>query len=244
MIEEVVVPSAHYADGVRATVLVPPGEGPFPVLFLLHGSEDDATTWVARTKVEEKADGVIVVMPDAKGRSFYLDSPGKGAWQRFFLDELLPWVDARYPVAARCVAGSSMGGYGALRLGWTAPERFVAVASMSGAVEFGEPEGSRSPMIRAWTRDLFGRKWRDPYRDARLLPLLHARLRDGRYDGPALRLDVGLGDFLLASNRRFHRTLEELGVPHTYVEPPGGHDWAYWDARVGEVIGFCRERVG
>src|SRR4051794_35556440 len=45
-----------------------------PVLYLLHGLSDDATTWVRRTSIERYvADlGLAVVMPQV-GRSFYVD---------------------------------------------------------------------------------------------------------------------------------------------------------------------------
>lgn len=249
VVEHHVVPSAHYAGGVPVSVLLPAGyaasEGRHAVLYLLHGSEDDAGTWLAKTRVEDKVGDLVVVMPDAMGRSFYLDSPGKGAWQSFFVDELLPWVDARYRTVAaregRCVAGNSMGGYGALRLGWVAPERFAAVASMSGAVSWGEDAAWRDHgWVSRVARDLYGDEAREAYARDALRPLLRARVGEGGYDGPALYLDVGRGDFLRDDNRAFHAELEAMGVPHAWAEAPGGHDWRYWDARVGDIVAFCK----
>ena len=61
---------------------------------------------------------------------------------------------------------------------------------------------------------------------------------------PALRIDCGLGDFLLQDNRRFHQHLEKLGIPHEYAEYPGEHNWAYWDTHVQEAIAFFARALG
>jgi S-formylglutathione hydrolase FrmB len=59
-----------------AYVLLPEtGDGPFPVLYLLHGLSDNHTIWLRRTSIERYVAslGVIVVMPDG-GRGFYTDA--------------------------------------------------------------------------------------------------------------------------------------------------------------------------
>ena len=61
---------------------------------------------------------------------------------------------------------------------------------------------------------------------------------------PALRFDCGLDDALLEENRAFHDHLERVGVEHSYVEFPGGHDWDYNDARLGEALEFHWEILG
>lgn len=142
----------------------------------------------------------------------------------------LPWVDARYGVRERCVAGASMGGYGALRMAWRAPERFVAAAGMSSAVFWGDPDALRVDWVRRMADHVYPG---DPARfvqDA-LLPMARP--------GPRVRLDCGRDDFLLDDNRRFVAALRAKGVPFSYEEPPGGHDWGYWDARLDEVVQFC-----
>ena len=48
----------------------------------------------------------------------------------------------------------------------------------------------------------------------------------------------GTEDALLDGNRRFHRHLEALAIPHEYAEFPGGHTWAYWEQRVQEALTF------
>jgi len=86
---------------------------------------------------------VIVVMPDCftrYGGSQYLNSTATGRYQDHLVQELVPYVDARYRTLPgrdhRGVVGKSSGGYGALVLGLQHPEVFGAVASHSGDVVF------------------------------------------------------------------------------------------------------------
>ena len=40
--------------------------------------------------------------------------------------------------------------------------------------------------------------------------------------------DCGVGDIFIEGNRRLHLKMQQLKIPHTYVERPGGHNWDYW----------------
>jgi enterochelin esterase-like enzyme len=56
-------------------------------------------------------------------------------------------------------------------------------------------------------------------------------------------LDCGVDDEDIADNREFHRTLTELGVPHTYKEFPGGHGWSYWRSHLHESLLLLTARM-
>jgi predicted alpha/beta superfamily hydrolase len=57
------------------------------------------------------------------------------AYRRFLVDELKPWIDARYRTRANAastgLAGSSLGGLAALEIGFTRPDVFGRVAALS-----------------------------------------------------------------------------------------------------------------
>jgi len=81
----------------------------------------------------------ILVAPDTMtrwGGSQFLDSPATGPYQRYIVEEVLPFVDATYRTiperAARAVAGRSSGGFGALRLAIDRPEAFAVYGSHAG----------------------------------------------------------------------------------------------------------------
>ena len=113
---------------------------PLPTLYLLHGLSDDHTHWVRQTRLEFYARKyrLAIIMP-CVNRSFYTDMK-RGAKYFTFVSEELPRVMEMYfPLSSRredrFAAGLSMGGYGATKLGLRLPERYAAIASLSGALE-------------------------------------------------------------------------------------------------------------
>lgn len=90
-----------------------------------------------------KVPETLVVAPDCMtrwGGSQFIDSPATGPYQRYVVDEVLPFVDARYRTirdrAARAVVGHSSGGFGALRLAIDRPEAFAVYGSHAGDCAF------------------------------------------------------------------------------------------------------------
>jgi S-formylglutathione hydrolase len=123
----------------------------YPVVYLLHGFTDDIDHWwgvkphfVSVPAVLEKALAgddmreMIVVMPDAFTKfqgSMYSNSATTGNWERYISIELVEAVDSRYRTIAaaksRGLAGHSMGGYGAARIGMKHPEIFSSIYLLS-----------------------------------------------------------------------------------------------------------------
>ena len=132
---------------------------PAPLLLLLHGYGGDAFSWLKiRTGLPELVDrtGIALLCPDG-GQSWYMDSPvdTTSRYESFLVGELIPYADAHLPVARdarrRAVAGLSMGGFGAMRLGLLHPDLFGAAGSMSGGRRLPplpRPLVSRSPARR------------------------------------------------------------------------------------------------
>ncbi len=215
----------------------------YPTLYLLHGLSDDHTIWTRRTSIERyaAAKNLAVVMP-AAGRSFYQDKPnGEKYWT--FISEELPALCQRYfPLSpareGNFAAGLSMGGYGALRLGLTHPEKFAAVASLSGALDLKrrlkEAGKAGSRISRAEWTGIFGSGLQTPAEAD--LWLLAQNLAAMPGPKPALYLACGTEDPLLDDTRSFHRHLKTANVAVTYQESPGDHEWGYWDAQIQRVL--------
>lgn len=241
----------HYGSGalgkqMAANVLLPEtGEGPFPVLYLLHGLSDDYTMWMRRSSIERHMEGIpmIVVMPDG-GRGFYSDGVDGPKYLQALAVELVERIERTFPAKnsrdGRCVAGLSMGGYGALKFALSFPDRFAAAVSHSGAVAWGHKplqwDGNRySP---EWHRILGESYVGGPNDLFALAENVAPALR------PALRIDCGVDDFLIADNRDYHAHLEAIGYSHEYAENPGAHSWQYWDLHIQDSMAFFRKTLG
>ena len=135
------------------TVYLPPSYAAdqkrrFPVVYLLHGYSGRETAFTEGIgKLQESADRLagaqgfsemIVVTPDAytlhRG-SMYSDSVTTGNWEKYIAEDLVGYVDSRYRTLpnrmSRGLAGHSMGGYGAIRIGMKRPDVFANLYLMS-----------------------------------------------------------------------------------------------------------------
>ncbi|HEY4955246.1 MAG TPA: alpha/beta hydrolase-fold protein [Gemmatimonadaceae bacterium] len=140
----------------RVSVYLPPSYSTsprrrYPVLYFLHGFAADDRALIKGayqnmnirismdSLVRAGAVGeMIVVMPNARNAfdgSFYTNSPVTGNWEQFIARDLVNYVDRKYRTLrtrkARGLAGHSMGGYGALRVGMRHPETFSAIYALS-----------------------------------------------------------------------------------------------------------------
>ena len=223
------------ALGSRAdlTLWVPEAPGPLPVVVLLHGIYGSHWLWAHKAGVHRTAARLIreraippmvLAMPSDglwEDGSGYLSVAGRDA-ETWIVDEVVMAVEAAVPQAKAeagvCLAGLSMGGFGALRLGARYAHRFRAVAGHSSVTELSQLDD-----LTATSLDDVGN----------LGDLLVAAP-----DLPPLRFDCGLDDPFLEPNRKLHAQLTDAGVPHRYEEHPGGHDWSYWSQHVAQTLLF------
>jgi S-formylglutathione hydrolase FrmB len=226
-----------------ATVLLPERkQGPFAVLYLLHGWSDDHTAWARRTSLERYVGGLplMVVCPNGEHGS-YVDAPRPhAAFETLIVRDLIGWVDRTFRTIprreGRVIEGLSMGGYGAAKLALKYPDMFCAVAAHSGSVAKASLPRFLPPKRRRELAPIFGDH---PINGPDDVFALAARCP--RHKLPAIRLDCGKDDWLLPQNRALHRHLTKLRIPHEYSEPPGAHTWEYWDRQVQEALTFfCR----
>jgi len=233
-------------DAHRAVrVYTPPGyddstatERRYPVIYMLHGWPGSEGNWPGMGRATVTADSliashrippVVLVFPNGSGkgflgRSLYLDSfDGESRMEQFLTQRLVPWVDSTFRTLKspgdRAVVGLSDGGTAAINLVLQHPELFSACGSHSadlrlsrtfsvGAIVGPEPGATRLLESRS--------------------PLLYAADALPHAGHPVIYFDCGADDESAADNREFDSLLTKLGVPHSYHEFPGTHDWKYW----------------
>ena len=141
----------------QVTVYLPPSypnspEQRYPSVYFLHGFSSSDDYWFGRTREHGPdlaqimdaaiAGGhtseMILVVPNALTRyygSFFSRSVTTGDWEEFIASDLVKAIDARYRTipnaASRGLAGHSMGGYGALRIGVHHTEVFSTLYVLS-----------------------------------------------------------------------------------------------------------------
>ncbi len=214
-------------------------DGPPPVLYLLHGLTDDHTAWSRYTSIARYAEaaGLAVVMPSAF-HSFYADEVHGHPYWTYLSEELPEVVHSFFRVSDQpsdtFVAGLSMGGYGALKLALSHPERYAAAASLSGALDL------RYLIGRPDRADLFRRAF-----DGKVTPTddLFALLAAAP-SVPPLYVGCGTEDGLLEANQRFLAAATAAGVDLTTDLRPGDHEWSLWDAMIHDVIAWLPLRRG
>jgi putative tributyrin esterase len=211
----------------------------YPVLYLLHGLSDDHTIWLRRTSVERYAEemSLAVVMPEVH-RSFYTDMTRGGRYWTFISEELPVIVRSFFPISAaredNFVAGLSMGGYGAFRLGLGKPGNFAAAASFSGALDMAVRMKDKS-LDSDEMENIFG----DPDSMAGSrndLFYLASELKKSGAVIPRLYQWCGTEDFLYKDNLNFRDHVLKLGFDLTYEEGSGDHSWKYWDRQIQSVL--------
>lgn len=208
-----------------------------PVLYLLHGMSDDHTIWTRRTSLERYVAELelAVVMPSGH-RGFYTDQASGYPYWTHLAEEVPAVMASFFPLSTRredtFVAGLSMGGYGALKLGLRHPERFAAAASLSGALDV-QDRAVRRPGDE-WVRT-FGSAERARANGDDLLDLV---TRADPAALPPLWAWCGTEDELLGDNHRFRDACREHGVALDYAESPGAHDWAAWDEQIQRVLAW------
>lgn len=232
---------------VSVTVILPEylkNEGKsFKTLYLFHGLSDDHTAWTRYSSIERyaKSCDIAVVMPSVS-RSWYADT-AYGAKYFTFVAEELPTVCRGYfkGMSERpednFVGGLSMGGYGAIKLAMTYPERFGGCISLSGALDI--TRKNRPYALEEWQGN-FGFDIDSAGAlegsDNDIFALAERNAKEGK-KMPEFFLWCGTEDSLIEINRKYKKLLEELEIKHTYSESEGNHSWKWWDKHIERAVG-------
>lgn len=237
----VIMPEPSQGIGIEAAQS---GELP-KVLYLLHGYSDDHSIWMRRTSVERYAAqyNLAVIMP-AVNHSFYTNEhQGERYWD--YISEELPRAMHRFfRLSARpedtFVAGLSMGGYGAMKLALTYPERFAAAASFSGATDIVDDVERLNAKTKR--RDEFKRIFGNLNKlEGSSNDLFHL-LEKTPACSPRLYVSCGTADFLYGHHQRFIPALKEHGWDVTsYEKPDATHEWGFWDEEIRKFIPWALE---
>lgn len=245
--------SAALGRSMKYRVLVPQdydaSDRRYPVLYLLHGLTGDYKDWTTRTNLAEytRTMALIVVMPDGENQWYTNAAEGNARFEDYIVTDLPADVVQKYRTVnsryGRAIAGLSMGGYGALKLGLKRPAQFAVTGSFSGA--FGiTREGELEKMIGGVEAERMGKIYGPAGSDTRKqndVFALASAMKPAA--APYVYIDCGTSDRLIASNREVVAALQKAGVAYEYHEIAGGHSWDYWDRRVREFLPILMKKL-
>lgn len=234
------VKSVGLNDTIPVLIALPPCFDPilyrYPALYLLQGSGDIEGQWerlglVTRAQklmAAGEMPAFLIVMPnndiDMGDDSKFLNSAeGRGSWEDFIVNDVVPLVDAKYagwadPVG-RAIGGISRGGYWSLEIAFRNPKVFASVGAHSPVItaEFlvDAPDNFRMTMMARLPEDL-------------------KQLR--------IWLDVGDTDmYSVQGPDELTESLLAIGVKAQFTIGSGAHDDAYWASRVDDYLAFYTE---
>ncbi|WP_371765596.1 alpha/beta hydrolase [Massilia sp.] len=270
---ELTIATSSFSSPVKVEVILPVNYNVdplrrWPVTYYVAGTNSNQTTFRVAYDGEIQTQGFNSIVVAPSGEAGYwsdwynLGAGGPPKYETFVISELIPLIDAQFrtiPVRSqRAIMGESMGGYGALMLAARHPDKFVAAASLSGAVDTNFPTGmlinSMSPLLQYNPPDaIYGPRltqevrWRghNPLDLAQNLAGMDLQVFTGNgvlginqgesVDSlPSCALESGV---ILPESRNFHATLNDLAIPHYWEELNWGcHSAVLFDSYLPKIL--------
>jgi len=220
--------SPTLGQGMVYTVYTPPcydpSANPYPVIYLMHGSNDDDNQWIRlglTDLLDERISSgeippLVVVMPFgnviANRNQFDTFS-----WNHIFLNELMPDAESLYNISTeaetRIIGGISRGGFWAYQIAFSNPRMFSAVGGHSAFFDLYHADPTFNPLDLA--------------------------LSSPGIENMRLWLDRGADDFADEGLDIMSERLTQRGVDFTYtVYPVGEHNNDYWSSHIEEYLDF------
>lgn len=225
-------------------VYVPPGTGPndtLPIVILLHGVYGSAWSWPLSSGVHINAHELIekgqlppmiIAMPSdgmwGDGSAFLpVDGYNFEKWiAEDVPDALFETIKGANRQSPLFIAGLSMGGFGALRIGAKYGHKFKAIAGHSSMTSL--------PQIKFFVEESLKHYAQDNITDEDVFETFLKY----RKQLPPVRFDCGINDLLINYNRALHKKMDKEGMLHQYVENTGGHEWSYWATHIIHTLKF------
>ena len=265
--------SSALGSEVAYSVFTPPSyanspDRRYPAVYFLHGLFNNHTSWAVerygnipawldKSMAAGELPEFVLISPSG-GRSFYTDSrDGSRRFETLIRQDLVSEAESRFRLrpnrSNRALAGTSMGGYGALKIAMKHPSLFATVAAGSPIVLLGDDPNASLPPDQDRFSQFFGQLISgvfgnpvDPEHWKRNSVVELARSSDlnglniyffyGTNDRYGRRLPLEKGV------KELDRILEERGVEHRFELIEGGpHGWELVRTNIEEMFSFLSQ---
>jgi enterochelin esterase-like enzyme len=226
----------------------------YPVVYSLHGMGGNENgncnnySGVMQSGItNNEFPPVIVVFVNGRGNTFYSDSKdGSVKCESTIINELIPHIDETYRTKAdrtnRAIEGMSMGGFGALMLGFKYPELFTSIGTYDAALVTWDTL-SQQTFDRNIPSQIFGNDRN--YFMENSYPFTFARKNVETIKSLGIKVIMTTGDNdvqmgpLYNYNLAMRDTLNKLGIPLDFnVTRGGGHGASFTGANVKKYMIF------
>ncbi len=214
----------------------------YPVVFFLHGANENEKRWSTRGRTDLMLDQMIadgeigefiVAIPFGEN-SFYTNSVSGERWEDMVTEEFMPMIEADHRAlgtrAGRAISGVSMGGYGALKLAMKNPGLFGSVSAHSAMLL----DDLESTMIRPDLRQLYLALFDEIFGVSESMASWNANnplgiAREVALDGMKIYFDCGTEDQygFFTGAEQLHDILDSRSIDHEFYLYPGRHGWDY-----------------
>jgi S-formylglutathione hydrolase FrmB len=253
-------PSKLLGRELRYGVYLPPSYASspnrkYPILYFLHGLYEDERRWSTRGQTDQimnkmiaegKIGEFIVAIPNG-GTSFYTNTrDGSEKWEDAIVTEFIPLIESSYRVnatrATRGISGTSMGGYGALKIAMKHPDLFGSASAHSAVLlqdlSAAKVSAGRLQRFQEMFDKIYGINQDLSYWEANN-PMTLAK-DTKKLNGLKLYFDCGTEDDygFDAGARQLDEMLTKAGYPHESHLYPGRHGWDYAMQHTNESLLF------
>ncbi|WP_282122267.1 alpha/beta hydrolase [Algibacter mikhailovii] len=229
-------------------VFVPPFKNlkDIPIVTLLHGVYGSAWIWSQKAGVHLTA---LKMMEQGLIKPMVIAMPSDGLWgdgsaylphhnynfESWIVNDVIDVVRENISCVSNksdlFIAGLSMGGYGALRLGVKYHDRYKAISSHSSL--------TNTNQMHLFVEE----KESDYFKNREVENDLFELMKRNKEMLPSIRFDCGKADLLIAYNRILHDNLKNIGVKHSYQEFEGKHEWSYWQEHIKDTLIFFNSLI-
>jgi enterochelin esterase family protein len=160
---------------------------------------------------------MIVVLTQSPDR--LREYAGDEAHARFLAEDVLPYMQAHFPLVdraeARCLMGASFGGVASLHAAWQFPDAFGNLLLQSGSFAFSD----------------LGRHRRGPVFDP-VVEFMNAFRADKVVPAERIFISCGMYESLIYENRSLVPHLQQKGIEVRFEEARDAHNWQNWRDRL------------
>lgn len=194
----------------------------YPTLYMIAGNNQAAGIWdylgLDEAAEEAMLKGEIppyLIVMVSSGLLALTTNGGPGSYEQFFMDELIPAIEAEYCAwpdhEGRALGGLSRGGYWSLEIAFRHPDEFAGVGGHSSSLYDYSAGPDVNPQYTGVENNLG---------DLRVY------------------IDIGEQDIGIYNTRKLHEDMEAAGVAHEWILNPGLHDHPYWRTHVTDYVAW------